>query len=68
VALAVPARLGARHSVLAGDVAQALGQLGEGGSNLDQLAGPGPAPGGGGGGGPQRTGVVLVLFASALNL
>lgn len=42
-ALAVPARPGARCSVLAGDVAQELGRLAEGGSNLDQLAGAGAA-------------------------
>jgi len=42
-ALAVAARLEARGSVLAGDVAQALGQLAEGGSNLDPLGGAGAA-------------------------
>ena len=39
-ALAVAAPLGARRSVLAGDVAHALGQLAEGGGNL----GPGRLP------------------------
>jgi hypothetical protein len=34
-ALAVPARLGARRSVLASDVAQELGQLAEDDGNLD---------------------------------
>jgi hypothetical protein len=34
---------GGRCSVLAGDVAQALGQFAEGGSNLDPLAGAGAA-------------------------
>ena len=42
-ALAVPVRPGARRSVLAADVAQALGQLAEGGGNLDQLGGAGAA-------------------------
>ena len=39
--MSLAARLGGRCSVLAGDVAHALGRLAEGGSNHDQLAGAG---------------------------
>ena len=38
-----PARPGARRSVLAGDVAQALGPLAEGGGNLDPFVSAGAA-------------------------
>jgi hypothetical protein len=56
VVLAVPARPGARRSVLAGDVAHELGRLAEGGSNLDPLGGAGAAV--------ERAGAVLAVLAA----
>jgi hypothetical protein len=54
-ALAFLARVGACRSVIAGDVAQALGRFTEGGGNLDPLAGAGAAV--------ELTGAVLAVLA-----
>jgi hypothetical protein len=54
-ALAFLARVGACRSVIAGDVAQALGRFTEGGGNLDPLAGAGAAV--------ELAGAVLAVLA-----